>query len=104
MFKELFNKSNPETIQLFPNNKETNKIDTFLCHHFKHTGYSLNKVSVQPVEKLYTIQILHYIKNVKRQGTENTLDFFFAMSFSFSLQSSSSSDKVYHQAVGVIAL
>ena len=37
--------------------KKPKKFDTFLYRHFKNNGHSPSKIVIQPVEKLYMIQI-----------------------------------------------
>ena len=62
----------------FPKMKKPNKFDTFLYHH------SASKVLIQPVEKVYMIQILHRNqRNIKRREAEFKMDKHFAITFSF---------------------
>ena len=37
--------------------KTLKKIDTFLYRHFKSNGHSPSKIVIQPVQKIYMIQI-----------------------------------------------
>ena len=51
-------------VSTFQKNEKPKKFDTFLYRHFKSNGHSPSKIVIQPVEKLYMIQIHQLDKKI----------------------------------------
>ena len=66
----------------------------FLYRHFKNNGHSPGKSVIQPVEKLYMIQIHHLdLKNIKRHETELKWIKFLQSHFPLGFN-----DNIYHES------